>query len=131
MRVFVAGGSGMIGSRLIRQLRARQDDAVLLTRGPNVVREELGTDCTIVEGDPTQPGAWMDAVADCDAVVNLTGENLFHRRWNEAHKQLLRDSRVKSTQHVVEALARSPRTPAGQPKTLANPSPLPYPPPPR
>jgi uncharacterized protein len=126
MRVFVAGGSGMIGSRLIRQLRARQDNVVLLTRRPDAVRKELGADCTIVEGDPMQPGAWMDAVADCDAVVNLTGQNLFHKRWNEAYKQLLRDSRVKSTQHVVEALARSPRTAAGQSKTLVNASAIGY-----
>src|SRR5689334_25249303 len=98
MRVFVTGGTGMIGSRLIRGLHRRQDEVILLTRRPEQARTAMGTECTIVAGDPTQPGVWMDAVDDCDAVVNLAGENLFSRRWNTSFKQVLRDSRIKSTQ---------------------------------
>jgi uncharacterized protein (TIGR01777 family) len=120
MRVFIAGGSGMIGSRLVRQLHTRQDSGVLLTRRPDAVRQMLGGDCTVVEGDPTQPGPWMDAAAECDAAVNLTGENLFNKRWNDAFKKVLRDSRVRSTENVVQALARNPRTAAGTPKVLVN-----------
>ena len=43
-----------------------------------------------------------------------------NRRWNEAFKNLLRDSRVQSTRNVVEALARKPATAAGAPKVLVN-----------
>jgi hypothetical protein len=71
-------------------------------------------------------GPWMDAVADCDAVVNLAGENIFAHRWSEAVKAMLRDSRVLSTEHVVQALARSPRTAAGTPKVLINASAIGY-----
>jgi uncharacterized protein (TIGR01777 family) len=120
MRVFVAGGSGMIGSRLVRALHTRGDQVVLLTRRPDAVRQSLGPACTVVAGDPLQPGPWAEAVDDCDAAINLTGENLFNRRWNEAFKNLLRDSRVKSTRNVVEALARKPATAAGAPKVLVN-----------
>ena len=120
MRVFVAGGSGMVGSRLVRALHGRGDQVVLLTRRPDAVRQSLGSACTIVDGDPGQPGPWAEAVDDCDAVVNLAGENLFNRRWNEAFKKQLRDSRVLSTQNVVQALARKPTTAAGVPKVLVN-----------
>lgn len=126
MRVFVTGGTGLIGSRLIRQLRERRDSVVLLTRRPAAARERLGGDCTVVEGDPMQPGAWMDAVCDCDAVVNLAGEGIFNRRWDDAFKALLRDSRLKGTEHVVQALARGPRTPAGNAKVLVNASAIGY-----
>src|SRR6266566_282271 len=98
MRVFIAGGTGLIGSRLIRRLRARQDQVVLLTRRPAVAREKFGGDCTIVEGDPMQAGAWMDSINDCDGVMNLTGEGIFKRRRKDAIKTLLRDSRIKSTE---------------------------------
>jgi uncharacterized protein (TIGR01777 family) len=120
MRVFVAGGSGMVGSRLVRALHQRGDQVVLLTRRPDAVRQSLGSACTVVGGDPVQPGPWAEAVDDCDAVVNLAGENLFNRRWNDAFKKQLRDSRVLSAQHVVQALARKPRTAAGAPKVLVN-----------
>ena len=125
MRVFVTGGTGLIGTRLVRRLRERQDAVVLLTRRPGAARERFGEACTIVEGDPVQPGSWMDAVADCDAVVNLAGESIFNRRWSESFKQLLRDSRVRSTENVVEALARRTQT-AGGPRILVNASAIGY-----
>jgi uncharacterized protein (TIGR01777 family) len=125
MRVFIAGGTGLIGTRLVRRLLARQDQVVLLTRRPAVVREKFG-DCTIVEGDPMQAGPWMGAIADCDGVVNLTGEGIFNRRWDAEFKVILRDSRIKSTEHVVQALSKNPRTAAGAAKVLVNASAIGY-----
>src|SRR5689334_717901 len=113
MRVFVTGGSGLVGTRLIRALNKRRDEVVLLTRRPEAVQPTLGSMSLIVAGDPTQTGPWMEAVDNCDAVVNLTGENLFAQRWNDAFKQRLISSRVLSTHNVVQALARKPRTAAG------------------
>jgi uncharacterized protein len=126
MRVFVTGGTGLVGSRLVRRLRERSDDVSLLTRRPAAARERFGTDCTIVEGDPMQAGSWMDAVRDCDAVIHLAGENIFARRWSDEFKSLLRDSRVKSTEHIVQALARNPRNTAGSPRVLVNASAIGY-----
>lgn len=126
MRIFITGGTGLIGTRLIQRLRERQESVVLLTRRPSQARERFGSACTLVEGDPMQAGAWMDAVRDCDAVVNLAGEGIFNRRWNDAFKTLLRASRVQTTEHVVAALARSPRTPAGNPKILVSASAIGY-----
>ena len=120
MRVFVAGGTGLVGTRLIRRLRERRDEVTVLTRRPAAARERLPGDCTIREGNPMEPGPWMEAAAECDAVVNLTGESIFGRRWNEEFKGLLRDSRVKSTEHMVQALARQPRNEDGKAKVLVN-----------
>jgi uncharacterized protein (TIGR01777 family) len=126
MRIFVTGGTGLVGTHLVRRLLEREDQAVVLTRRPGAARERLGSACTIVEGDPTQLGAWMDAVDDCHAVVNLAGENIFHHRWNEEFKALLRDSRVNSTRNVVQALDRNPLTAAGDAKVLVNASAVGY-----
>lgn len=120
MRIFVTGGTGLVGSRLIPRLRQRGDSVVLLSRRPVAAQERFGTDCTIVEGDPMRPGAWQDAVADCDAIVNLAGEGILNRRWNHTFMQLLRESRLQGTANVVQALARHPKTPTGSPKVLIN-----------
>jgi hypothetical protein len=73
-----------------------------------------------------QAGPWMDAVADCDAVVNLVGENIFARRWRAWFKELLHTSRVKSTENIATALQKQPRNKAGQPKVLVNASAIGY-----
>lgn len=125
MRVFITGGTGLIGTKLIKRLRQRQDEVVLLTRSASKARQSM-PDCTIVEGDPTQPGPWMDAAAESDAVINLAGENIFAKRWNEEFKKAMRDSRLKATEHVVQAMARNPRRASGEPKVLVNASAVGY-----
>jgi uncharacterized protein len=120
MRVFLTGGTGLIGRRLIKLLVGRGDEVVLLTRRSIVAQEMFGATCKAVSGDPMQLGEWMKAVDDCDAVVNLVGENIFARRWNDAFKQMLFDSRIRSTQHVVQAMAAVPKRPDGTPKILVN-----------
>jgi uncharacterized protein (TIGR01777 family) len=126
MRVFVMGGTGLIGTRLLGRLRERGDSVMLLTRRPAGARARFGGDCTIVEGNPMQTGRWMDEVTGCDAVINLVGESIFARRWNEEFKVLLRESRVKSTANVVQALAKNSRTAAGTPRVLVNASAIGY-----
>jgi uncharacterized protein (TIGR01777 family) len=126
MRVFVTGGTGLLGSRLVRALSLRGDTVTALTRRPEAARERLGHGATIVEGDPMRTGTWMDAVAECDAGIHLAGENIFARRWNAAFKELLHASRVQSTNNVVQALARAPCTADGRPKALVNASAIGY-----
>jgi len=126
MQIFVMGGTGLIGGPLIDRLIQRGDRVALLTRRAAHAQERWGSQCKIVEGDPMKAGPWMEAVNDCDAVVNLVGESIFARRWNEEFKALLRDSRISSTQNVVQALVQSPKTSAGNPKVLVNGSAIGY-----
>jgi uncharacterized protein (TIGR01777 family) len=126
MRVFVTGGTGLVGTRLVRKLLERGDQAVVLTRRYGEARQKLGPKVELVEGDPMQAGAWADKIDDCDAVVNLVGENVFSKRWNEKVKQMLVDSRVQSTRNVAAALLRKPRRGDGQPKVLVNASAIGY-----
>src|SRR5262245_31458363 len=102
MRVFVTGGTGMVGRRLIPLLLRRGDQVKVLSRRAAAAQQMLGG-VAVVEGDPMRPDGWMEAVDDCDAVVHLAGENVFGRRWNAAVKQMLVDSRVLGTRHVAQA----------------------------
>jgi uncharacterized protein len=122
MRVFVTGGTGLVGSRLIKRLRERGDDVKLLTRRPDAVRDKFAG-CALVAGDPMIAGPWMEVVGDCDAVVNLAGENIFGRRWNADYKRMLMDSRVKTTDNLAAAVSREPR---GAARVLVNASAVGY-----
>lgn len=125
MRVFVTGGTGLIGVRLVRALRKRGDDAVVLTRRENAW-ERIGPDVTIVVGDGMIPGPWQDQAAECDAVVNLAGAGIFDHRWTSDYKQLISDSRVKTSENVAAALMKQPMRADGSPKALVNGSAIGY-----
>jgi uncharacterized protein len=126
MRVFVTGGTGLIGGVVVRRLRERGDAVAVLTRRPEHVNQTWGSEVRVVAGDPMQPGPWIDAAGESDAVVNLAGEGIFNHRWWTAFKQTLRDSRIKSTENVVAALAKQPRRGDGSPKVLVNASAIGY-----
>jgi hypothetical protein len=119
MRVFVTGGTGLVGQKLAKELIGRGDAPVILSRRPDAAKS-LGLDCEVVTGDPTQSGPWQDHAASCDAVINLAGEPILGSRWSTAFKQKLRDSRVHGTANCVEALRRNPRRGDGTPKVLVN-----------
>ena len=112
MRVFVTGGTGFIGTRLVRALAERGDECVVLSRS--------GTDqwanarVEVLKGDPTRPGEWQSRVGDADVVVNLAGKRLIEppHRWTEARKRQLVQSRVESTRQVVAAIRAASTSPA-------------------
>jgi hypothetical protein len=71
--------------------------------------------------NPTAERPPASALAGADAVVNLIGEPI-DQRWTEAAKQRIRDSRVRSTKNLVDAIsAAEPR-----PKTLVSQSAVGY-----
>lgn len=97
-RIAIAGASGLIGSALTRSLIADGHEVVRLVR-----RAPRGTD--ELRWDPD--GQRMDAggLAGCAAVVNLAGAGVASRRWTEAYKRKIRDSRVRGTATLAEAVA--------------------------
>lgn len=126
MRVFVTGGTGLVGRRLVKRTIERGDRAVVLTRRPDHARQLFGTEAEVIEGDPMRLGQWINAIRDCDGVIHLAGENVFARRWSAAFKSLLHDSRIRSTQLIAEALRQNPRCADGRPKVLVNASAIGY-----
>jgi uncharacterized protein (TIGR01777 family) len=112
MRVFITGGSGLIGRSLARALVENGHQPVILSRHSDRVRRNPAMwPYQVIQGDPTQPGRWQGEVDGCDAVVNLAGQNLFAERWNPAVKAKIRDSRVYAAEQVVAAIKQARERP--------------------
>src|SRR4051812_27997662 len=112
MRVFITGGTGLIGRNLVRRLHERGDQSVILSRHADQARRDPSMRLhEVVQGDPVTRGTWESALDGCDAVVNLAGHNLFDERWNPQVKRKIRDSRVYGTENVVAAIARARNAP--------------------
>jgi uncharacterized protein len=99
MRVAVTGSSGLIGTALGDSLRGDGQEVIRVVRRPPQPGE--------VRWDPQAgPGGLDPAALDgVDAVVHLAGAPIAGGRWTPARKQVLRESRIQSTQALVTALA--------------------------
>ncbi len=108
MKVFMTGGTGLIGRALSQRLIERGDDVVCLTRDRRRALSRLPRPVEIIEGDPVSRGHWQEALDDCDAVINLAGESLAAGRWTRKRKHLFRRTRLEATRNLVEAIGAAP-----------------------
>ncbi|MCK9996122.1 MAG: TIGR01777 family oxidoreductase [Candidatus Krumholzibacteria bacterium] len=104
MRVFVTGGTGLVGRAVIPLFLDRGDEVLCLTRDPARAREVLPAGTEILGGDPTMPGDWQDRLATCSGVVNLAGSPVADGLWTGRRKQRIRRSRLATTENIVTAL---------------------------
>jgi len=100
--VAVSGSRGLLGSALV---------PFLTTGGHRVLRLVREAAADAVRWDPAVGIQEPARLAGVDAVVHLAGENIAARRWNRAHKEAVRRSRVEGTRRLCEALAELPRPP--------------------
>ena len=97
-RIAVAGASGLIGGALVRSLTADGHEVLRLVRHAPRAADE-------VRWDPGRKHVDVAGLAGCAAVVNLAGASVGSRRWTDAYKARLRDSRVLGTAALAEAVA--------------------------
>ncbi len=105
MKVVVAGGSGWIGTALVRSLIADGHEVVILSRSTRGGRTSSPT--RQVTWDGRSIGPWADELGGADAVVNLSGKSVADGRWNEQRKRELWTSRTESTATLVGAIERA------------------------
>jgi len=93
MKVFVTGGTGLIGRALVKRLLTDGHDITVLTR------QTL---------DSSEAVTYINSIDDLntrqDIVVNLAGAGLADRRWSPAYKKEIRASRIDLTQALVSRL---------------------------
>ncbi|MDV2995560.1 MAG: Epimerase family protein [Chroococcidiopsis sp. SAG 2025] len=111
MKVAITGATGFVGSRLVERLKTDGHQVVVFSRNvnkaENVFPKSTFPNVEIIAYTPTESGAWQDAIAGCDGVVNLTGEPIGEGRWTPQRKQEILNSRKLGTQKVVEAIAKA------------------------
>ena len=103
MRVVVSGASGLIGSALCSSLAADGHQVVKL------VRRAAGNG--EVQWNPQLGELPADALDGSDAVVHLAGAGIGDHRWTDSYKAEIRDSRVRATELLANAIAATTNGP--------------------
>lgn len=93
MQVLITGGSGFIGQALCPALLAAGWQVSVVSRDTRAAARKLPAAVRVL--------ADIDGAGGADAVINLAGAPLAGRRWNEAYKQTLRESRLRTTEALL------------------------------
>ncbi len=105
LSVLAAGSSGFLGTHLIAALRERGHRVSTLTRSASTTAQEF-------TWDPYAGLLDQSLVESCDVVVNLAGSPLIGNPHSKKWAQNLRESRVRTTSVLAQAIAASDRKPA-------------------
>jgi len=120
MQILLVGCSGFVGRELVPLLLGQGHRLSLLSRQARPLATIADSALERLQGDPSQAATWQQpqlqaALARAEAVINLAGEPIAEKRWTAAQRQLLFDSRVATTGHLVAALSALAAQP-GQPR---------------
>jgi uncharacterized protein len=111
MRVIVAGGSGLIGRRLVHELIQARHEVIVLSRRPENVRKNFSA-VRVEFWDAKTSSVLVNIFDGAGAVINLTGEPIAAKRWSSLQKQKILSSRIDSTRAIVDAVEQTYRRPS-------------------
>ncbi len=104
-RIVITGASGFVGKVLSEHFLEQGHHVTGMGTSGTHPFSDTHDHFQWVSADTTQPGVWQKQVEQAHVVINLAGRNIF-RYWTKKYKQAIYDSRVMTTQNVVDALAK-------------------------
>jgi len=104
MKILISGSHGLVGTALIKSLASEGHEILRLVRyAPSSVQE--------IEWSPDRYSIALARLEGFDAVVHLAGESIAEGRWTDEKKKRIRESRVKGTRLLGDALANLSQPP--------------------
>ncbi len=105
IRIVIPGGSGQVGTLLARHFHSAGHTVSVLARNP------APSEWHVAPWDGRTLGSWTAEVDGADVVVNLAGRSV-NCRYNETNRREIKESRIRATRLVGEAIACAARPPA-------------------
>lgn len=107
MKWVVSGGTGFIGTALVRSLEGAGHEVVVLSRRAG--RSEGRT--RQVAWTAGEAGPWMSELDGADVVVHLAGAGVMDERWSAERLEEIRRTRVEPGRLIAEAIAGASHRP--------------------
>lgn len=106
MKVLVSGASGFVGQHVLDLLLSKGHEVFALSRRPEKHREKYPS-VHWIKWERVSEAPDLAEVQELDGALNLMGENLASKRWNNSQKKLIYNSRVDGTKLLLKGLANA------------------------
>ncbi len=112
-RILIAGGTGLLGRALAGRLARTGREIVLLSRAAASKSQtaNLPPGCRVAAWDARTADGWLELAEGALAIVNLAGESIAAGRWSVRRKERIRESRLRATGAVTDAIGRARNPP--------------------
>lgn len=102
MKIAIAGGTGFVGTALIKELLKEHHELFILTRNPEKYKnqEHLSYIGWLYDGATPE-----NKLEDIDGFINLAGEPLNSGRWTSDRKRSILESRITATREMKRILS--------------------------
>ncbi|MFH1050722.1 MAG: TIGR01777 family oxidoreductase [bacterium] len=109
-RVCIAGGTGLIGARLLELLADSDYHVVSLTRNlkKSIKLLPKAKQHILFDAASTE---FREAIGNSFAIINLSGASIAGKRWSKSYKKVILQSRIKTTAILSEAINKSSNPP--------------------
>lgn len=106
MKVLVTGATGFIGKRLCVALAERGHTIHVLTRDASTATKRIATPVTAFSWNAETNTPPEESFNGVEAVIHLAGEGVAEKRWTDAQKKKIYDSRILGTRNLVKGIAK-------------------------
>ena len=102
MKILIAGGTGLIGSRLVNSLTLQDHNVIILSRNPLKHKNKFDSRVNFVDWQSTD----IELLRNIDAVIKLSGESVA-QLWTKNVKKKILNSRIDISKNLLEFLKRN------------------------
>lgn len=100
--VLITGGSGLVGSALSNALLQKDYSIIILTR--DITGKKSLKNLSYAQWDVKKQTIDIEAVQKADFIVHLAGAGVVDKKWTDAYKKEIEESRTGSSNLIVDAL---------------------------
>ena len=104
--ILITGGTGLVGKALGQALLEKGYHVIILTRDGN--RKSAAANLSYAVWNVEEQTIDRSAIEKADHIILLAGAGVADKRWTKKRKQEIVDSRVKSSQLIVDSLKAIP-----------------------
>ena len=107
--VLITGGTGLVGTALTKLLLSQGYQVIIVTRDPqkSIAGGAFGNQVSYAAWNVAAQTMDVEALQKADAIIHLAGAGVVDKRWTDAYKKEIIDSRVNSSKLLATTLANN------------------------